>query len=786
MQLVAYGAQDVYLTGDPRVTFFKAVYKRHTNFSMEAIKLTLQGSIGNGNLVQVVVGRDGDLIGDMWVELSPILSAPPVWLAERAFKSVELTIGGQRIDKHYQLWFRLWSEVFRDESKKLTYGKLSSLGNSSADSSTPNVVNLPLLFFFNKDPGLCLPLIALQYHEVRIIFELADDYLTYFSQNYFNLWCNYTFLESSERRLFATKGHEYLIEQVQHNGGDVITSGILNPSFRLPYQHPVKELIWCFQNPTITGTNMWNFCVDTQNVYSTTAQISNIAPHYYGSPIISVPSPTQGLYNSGTSFTFTNKGQFGQSVSISSDGTAYAVGAPNSSSGVLATGTAGSAKVYRYTNGSWDSGSFLNPATEPTNGSLYGTSVAISPDGNQAVVGSPGTTNGTIYAFKYINNAWTAWTTQTGSGSSVKFGTSVAITNGGRVASGAPAKTTNTGEVLVYNVNNVGGFTQVGSAITGANSGDYFGTSVSLDSTGTILAIGAPTPNGAGYVKVFRLATGTWTADTTTIMVGSSADLFGTSVSLNAAGNILAVGAPRTSTSSGYVKIFTYNASAWSLTVLITSSGQSDTFGTSVSLNPAGTSLAVGSPSKAYVRVYNYTNGAWPAYAGHTYNYTDSTTTNIFGQSVAISQNLVIGAPATTVADGNYVKLYAPTLTLYKTWVEQGGETASVTTGPLSSLNIDLNGQSRFFPQNGKYFNQYQPLMYHSGSPYPGIYSYSFALKPELHQPSGTCNFSRIDNSQINIILKNSMYTPCNLKLFAVNYNILRIQSGMAGLAFTN
>ena len=880
MQLVAYGAQDVYLTGDPKVTFFQSVYKRHTSFAMEAIKLTLQGSVGNGNLLQVVIGRDGDLINDMWVELSPILSAPPVWLAERAFKSVELTIGGQKIDKHYQLWFRLYSEVFRNESKKLTYGKLSSLGNSTADSSAPNVVNLPLLFFFNKDPGLCLPLIALQYHEVRIIFELTDDYLSYFSTNYFNLWGNYMFLDSKERKMFSVKGHEYLIEQVQHNGGDVVTSG--KSSLRLPYQHPVKELIWCFQNPMNTDTNMWNFCVDTANVYATTAQISNIAPHYYGSPIISVPSPVQGAYDSGTSFSSTNLGQFGYSVSISSDGTAYSVGAPNATGAVSGTAYTGSAKVYRYTNGAWDTGSFLNPATNPAASSLYGTSVAISPDGTHAVVGSPGTTNGTIYSFEYINSAWSAWAVQQGSGSGVKFGTSVAITNGGRVASGAPAKSTNTGEVLVYNVNNASGFTAVGSPVPGLGpQTDYFGTSVALDSTGTILAVGAPqvssagtslttvtgagttvftydnttitlgtlllvitgasitgsmtiggttiankqtyylvgttattatlyaiaadgskgasaltissgtttsatfTAYGMGYAKIYRLAAGTWTADTTAMMFGTQQSLFGTSVSLNSAGNILAVGAPRTS-ASGYVKVFTYSSSAWALTATITTSFASDTFGTSVSLNPAGTSLAIGSPSGGYVSVYQSSAGVWPAYSGNTYGYADATTNIKLGQSVAISQNLVTGAPATTAVTGNYVKLYAPTLTPYKTWIEQGGETSTVTAGPLSSLNIDLNGQSRFFPQNGKYFNQYQPLMYHSGSPYPGIYSYSFALNPEMHQPSGTCNFSRIDNSQINIILKNSMYTPCNFKLFAVNYNILRIQSGMCGLAFSN
>jgi hypothetical protein len=105
--------------------------------------------------------------------------------------------------------------------------------------------------------------------------------------------------------------------------------------------------------------------------------------------------------------------------------------------------------------------------------------------------------------------------------------------------------------------------------------------------------------------------------------------------------------------------------------------------------------------------------------------------------------------------------------------------------GPLYNFKVVLNGQDRFKEQTGKYFNQYQPYLYHTGTPYPGIYVYSFALQPEEHQPTGTCNFSRIDNAQVAINLKSNYTTPLQ-KMFAVNYNILRIQSGMGGLAFSN
>jgi hypothetical protein len=123
-------------------------------------------------------------------------------------------------------------------------------------------------------------------------------------------------------------------------------------------------------------------------------------------------------------------------------------------------------------------------------------------------------------------------------------------------------------------------------------------------------------------------------------------------------------------------------------------------------------------------------------------------------------------------------------------WVEQGtpvfnGLLPGVEVGPLNQFKVILNGQDRFKEQYGNYFNQVQPFYHHTGTPYPGIYVYSFALQPEEHQPTGTCNFSRIDNAQVSVVLKSSNQATLQ-KLFAVNYNILRIQSGMGGLAFSN
>ena len=382
MQLVAYGAQDVYLTGNPKVTFFQAVYKRHTNFAMEVIQQTTNGSPAASGRVSVTIARNGDLVGNMHVALTPVTSNlssnnsvyDTCWVAERAIAAVELTIGGQRIDKHYQTWWRLYAEVFLNES--------------------------------------------------------------------------------------AQKGHEYLIEQVQHTGGDAVTSSSTaggsegSPQLiRLSFNHPVKELVWCYTNPSVAGQSgstaygsnlnaMWNFCSNTANVNMTSnvqflASSNNfVLPHQTGVP------------------------------------TMYA------SSGLSAT--------------------------------------------------QPGI-------------------------------------------------------------------------------------------SGTI----PPTGSVGSY----------WVED----------------------------GLPQTTSST--------------------------TVGTEV--------------------------------------------------------------------------------------------------GPLNLFKVVLNGQDRFKEQTGKYFNQVQPFYHHTGTPYPGIYVYSFALQPEEHQPTGTCNFSRIDNAQVSVQMKSQMQTTLQ-KLFAVNYNILRIQSGMGGLAFSN
>ena len=285
MQLVAYGAQDIYLTGNPQITFFKVVYRRHTNFSMESIEQTFNGTVAACSRVSCTVSRNGDLIHKMYLRVShsasncacgasgiptsvrgqavgsPIPVIPDAInvnsdgaddisvCANDIVDSVEIEIGGQKIDKHYGDWLNIWTELSTPASKNAGLEELLNLKKGKYSY-------VPLQFWFCRNPGLALPLIALQYHEVKLNIEFSKSKsggsctgamceLTPDSGDWStaSLWVDYIYLDTDERRRFAQVSHEYLIEQLQFTGTETLTSGS-SSSVRLNFNHPVKELIW--------------------------------------------------------------------------------------------------------------------------------------------------------------------------------------------------------------------------------------------------------------------------------------------------------------------------------------------------------------------------------------------------------------------------------------------------------------------------------------------------------------------------------------------------------------
>ena len=289
LQLVAYGAQDAYLSGNPHITFWKILYKRHTNFAMEAFRVNFTGAPVYGQRLVATVNRNADLIWKTYVEVTlPYTDTTGyptdiIWsaghqrrLGYALLQQIEVEIGGQIIDRHYGEWLYLWETLTSDYD---TAWKLDSMtggpysGNVTSQTSTadacggrPKVLYVPLQFWFNRNPGLALPLIALQYHEVRFNITL-NDAVNLVSANSqagsgkttvsyaatqlpaitdMALYIDYIYLDVEERRRFAQESHEYLIEQLQFEGQQQITSS--SERIDLTLNHPVKELIWVFQD----------------------------------------------------------------------------------------------------------------------------------------------------------------------------------------------------------------------------------------------------------------------------------------------------------------------------------------------------------------------------------------------------------------------------------------------------------------------------------------------------------------------------------------------------------
>ena len=267
MQLVAYGAQDIYLTGNPQITFFKIVYRRHTNFSMETIKQSISGQsfIGIDNInnkATVTISRNGDLVTGIYVAAKQTDTGNKVGICgDNLIEDVEIEIGGQRIDKHYKEWNQIWDELTTPSSKSDGYKYMTGSFNNSlvlGSETKQEMICYPLKFWFCRNPGLALPLIALQYHEIQLKFtwgvgkydSSSSDNLTRTNdktetgglteQHSVEVWVDYVYLDTDERRRFSQVSHEYLIEQLQIQKEKDVSS----ESFKLNLEHPIKELIW--------------------------------------------------------------------------------------------------------------------------------------------------------------------------------------------------------------------------------------------------------------------------------------------------------------------------------------------------------------------------------------------------------------------------------------------------------------------------------------------------------------------------------------------------------------
>ena len=222
LELVAHGVQDVFLIGNPQITFFKIVYKRHTNFSIESVRADITGNVDFGKQIVVTIPRKGDLVHTIILEVDlPNISDDGQngteqlsyinGLGHALIDYVELEIGGQLIDKHYGEWMEIWTQLSYDESKQTAYDTLIPRSNidtqvklNSSNDTSSKTVYIPLQFWFCRNIGLALPLIALQYHEVKlnIKFKPLSELVTYGSEFFTITQSGTTITKSSGPRNF--------------------------------------------------------------------------------------------------------------------------------------------------------------------------------------------------------------------------------------------------------------------------------------------------------------------------------------------------------------------------------------------------------------------------------------------------------------------------------------------------------------------------------------------------------------------------------------------------------
>ena len=366
MQLVSYGAQDIYISGNPQITFWKILYKRHTNFAVESIEVTFNGQADFNKRVTAVINRNADLMYKTYVQVVlpqiDVSTATQLgssaagfrWLnyiGHRLIKQVELEIGGQRIDRQYGDWMQIWTQLATDAG---TVAVLDSMiGNThdlvlmkrsgglaldttcSANETTISCVSragtpaktlyIPLQFWFCRNPGVAIPLIALQYHEVRINVDFETWQNCQYAESTVgqpiaanaqslaaaSLYVDYVYLDTEERRRFAQQSHEYLIEQVQYTGAESITSS--SNKIQLNFNHPVKELQWVVQRDSFVDCSQATWL----------ASIGGAQPFNYSDDfstdgiIVSLLSQTSGADTGGTAASLATM-NLGQGAEINS------------------------------------------------------------------------------------------------------------------------------------------------------------------------------------------------------------------------------------------------------------------------------------------------------------------------------------------------------------------------------------------------------------------------------------------------------------------------------------
>jgi hypothetical protein len=795
IRLTVTGIQDEWLTGEPQFSYFVANYKRHTRFSTEAVEMPFDGKCDFSSSVECRIPRNvGDLIRStmLKIKLGNLSADTPVALS--IIKYVDLVIGGQIIERLTGDYIYMYNQLHnnKDDVNQTLYF-LSGHGEHLQVSDSYNTFYVALPFYFYRNPSLAIPVCAItkQLVEVRVTFKDINDDVTFKytingsvttkekttegSIHNVSLITDFYFVTEEERNFLLTRPMEYIISQLQ------VSKLVYKPneskkSALLKFTNPVKELFFLAKEET--GPNATRFTTVIPDEFS-----------------------QLGTDIDGT----TSFGNAGQSVSVSSDGSRLAVG--------IRSGGSSSQGIVRVFD--WDGTSWTQVGSDIVglvNGDNFGHAVSLSSDGVRVAIGAPFAdpssnfgyfNSGQVTVYELSGSTWV----QMGSVFSAVFnnerlGFSVSLNSDGtKLAIGSTGY--GNANVKVYNWSGTS-WTQVGSTMVGDAAGDEYGTSVSLSSDGTRLAVGAAAHNTSGYVRVYEFSGNVWGQQGSSINGEGSTDRFGFSVSLSSDGTRFAAGGIGNTANSGHVRVFEYSSDWTQVGSDIDSESSADNFGYSVSLNSDGTRLAAGAifnnSNRGHTRVFDWSGLSWNQIGSDI----DGEASNDYsGHSVSLSSNglrLAIGAPNN--ADGGslagHVRVYnmvgeipVPEDRLLDTTITDQ-EFSTLLPGKRSdyrlikNIKFACNGET-IFDQSGQYLAYEQSLHHHTGCPDPAFefYTYSFSLQPEMYYPTGQLNMSRIIHKKIDIELDETSSTrDIYVSVYALNYNVLHIESGLAGLKF--
>jgi hypothetical protein len=910
MQLVACGAQDVFLTGSPMISYFKVVYRRHTNFATETIRQKFDTAVDFGSKVSCTLTRNGDLITGAYIQASlPDLSDKQLtnfsltangvnhpgrrymrWvdnIGHYLLKSVEISIGSNVIDKHYSDWFEIWAQLTVPAGKMAGYRKLigqdpknvfgqnTGLQADVVTSTSLNTVNnkivgrdifIPLQFWFCRNVGVALPLVALQYNDVKIVVEFQtaerlvqvwagdvaqpdgssvgwinnidfNSYVTVHNTFDASLWVDYVFLDADERRRFAQVSHEYLIEQVQFNTD--ICFADKSHTMNLVFNHTVKELIWVMRATNInksysnyTDTLLPNVPpFQTLAVSPTTGDITtgltglphetNIATDLLTISIISSDTITGKISETTTGITTFNvtptiPGYLMYNGDVITLNSAVTDADVDNITLVVTTSVGGVAKSF-LTNDAIIAGKNYNkvisivrmgatitpdklsltvrfPEIIPAYSQITPVSISHT-DEYQMTIGdiiqiTPATDLEDIITLTVVtvsNGTATSFMVREAiPGAPKTYNTVISIV---RPPSGAlyeyidpttlqVALTSSTD--IIFNPDPAVAEIVISNETASMTEFTVTGINMEIDDVVTISSTGGSdtlqlrikTVNADGTPKSFTLLSSMYADVVYNTVVSIIRQLLQVRLEISYAVN----------------DIDANNATIFSV-YLVSSYGIPLQIGDIVMVqNSQGTATTVG------LRVKEVDTDGKPTVFTIS---GDMTLDVLYDKVISIERpsNELDGlGQITTLPTGlSAIKTYNDLMKFSNYNSVRPYSSINGTAGnPVKSAMLVLNNQERFLERPGRYFSLVQPFNHHTNIPEsPGINVYSFALKPEEYQPSGTCNFSRLETAKLKLTV-NPLYQdeeerlnyPMEILVFAVNYNILRIVGGMGGLAY--